>query len=295
MSGFLLRCFAIALEICQEASAGLPLVIALGLIAGRRGNGQFFLYGNRLCLNFCLLLAFAGIFHFPLAYFQEAASFNQAAATIWKPFLEPAGFPWSASMGAQIAAFMALCAARLLFPALTGASYGLRDIRGTLFCCLAATFCMGATCFLINWPFGGYPPGLSVERIFQAVFRNAAGHYFSDFCPGGAMGSLLALCSPNRGGLYSHKDKILACRWMSAWAFAGNLPWLLQSWAVLIGVSLRGNPGALGPGYLTSHTLILAILSFALALWLCQTLSRKLLPGAVAGAMALYLVFKWIP
>lgn len=295
MIAFLSRCLSVALEICQTASAGLALMIVLSLIAGRRGNGRFLLYGNRVCLNLCLILALAGIFYFPLAYFREIVSFNQDAAIIWKPFLEPPGLPWSTSMGAQVAGFLLLGAGRLLLPNRLGDSYLLRDVKGTLFCCLAAAFCLGATCFLSDWPFAGYPPELSGERVFRAVFRNAAGHYFRDFCPAGALGALLALCLPARPEIYSRKEKILACRWMCAWAFAGNLPWLLRAWAVLIGVSLRGNPAAFGPGYLTSHLFVLGILSFALALWLCQTLSKKLLPWAIAGAMALFVSFKWIP
>lgn len=295
MSAFMARGLAVILEICQTASAGLPLIITLGLIAGRRGNARFFLYGGKLCLNLAIFLAIAGIFYFPVAYYREIASFNQSAATIWKPFLEAPGLPWSTSAGAQIAGVLLLAAARFLLPGKLGDSYPLRELKWTLGCCLAAALCLGATCFLINWPFAGYPPELSGERVFQAVFRNAVGRFFNDFCPAGALGALLALCIPSRQGLYSAKDKIMACRWMCVWAFAGYLPWLLQSWAIFIGVSLRGNPAAFGTGYIASHALVLGILSFALALWLCQTLSKKLLPWAICGGLALYVAFKWIP
>lgn len=293
MIAFWMRQLQLALGICQQASAGLPLLIILGLAAGRRGNGGFFLSGNRACLDLGLFLAFWGIFYFPTAYLAEILAYGGTESPIWQPFFASPGLPWAASMLAQTGGFIFLCAAKYGMPKNLGEAYRLRDLRVPLIFCLCALFCLGATFFLINWPFAGYPPGLSGERVFQAVLKNSFRKYFTAFTPAGGVALAWALWKLKKPA--SEANRLLACRWLAAWAFAGYLPWLLQTWAILIGVSLRGDFSGAGPDYLSWHIASISILSLALCFWLCQTLSKKILPWADIGALALFVVFTWMP
>lgn len=283
------------LELCQQAAASLPIIITLGLIAGRRGNSQFYLAGNRTCLKLCLWCAFLGIFYFPLAYLREILSFSQNGGEIWSPFFQPAGLPWSTATFAQLLGLLSLFFAKQRLAFISPEKYTLRKLCPVLAPLIFTSILCGGTFFLINWPFGGYPAGLSFERIFMAVSRNAAAHYFMAFCPGGAIGLIWTILITHKKQEITQKEKILAFRWMSVWAFIGYLPWLLQSWAILIGVSLRGDIGLAGPGYLAGHVTALAILSLALCFWLFQALSKKALPLAGAFAFLLFLIFKYIP
>lgn len=294
MSENILRVSLILTEMFQHASATLPVIAILTLIAGRRGNSQLCLTGGRLLLKSGFFLGVIGICSFPLAYLGEMLSFG-GEDNIWQPFFALPGLPWSGSMTSQICGALLLGAACATMPAQAAGQYNFKVFKTPVILSLLAAFAFAATFFLISWPFAGYPQGLSGERVFQAVFRNALNHYFMAFCPAGALSLLLVFPKSALGGReLTASEKTLACRWLAVWAFIGYVPYLLQSWAILIGVSVRGNIGAAGPNYLGFHLLTLALLSLAVCLWLYQMLSKKVCAWAGIAAFALFLGYCWI-
>lgn len=290
----LLRLLTNLLEISWQASASLPIIIALGLAAGRRGNARFLGRGNLKLLNFEICCAIFGVLYFLLAYFCLILPYHNENMSIWKPFLEAAGLPWSSAMLMQATAVMILLAAReSLRDALpTKDKYPLAAIKKPLLLCLAASLCFLATFFLINWPFAGIPAGMDMDRAFFAVLRNAFRHFYMSFCPAGGLALVYVIWSRRE---MEPKDLLLAARWLSIWAFIGYLPYLLQAWAILLGLGWRGNAASYFPGGFMTHVWSIALLSAALCFWCVQALSRKVLPILVLLAFGLFLARLFLP
>lgn len=296
MTLVLLRWVDVILDVCRQAASTLPLIITLGLAAGRRGNGSFLISANLLALNFCIVLGICGIFHFPAAYLCEVIAFHAPSSDLLAPFFQLSGLPWSSSMAAQI------CGIPFLFAALnalrkcriSAESYSLAQIKFPILWCLIAAAFFLAGFFLINWPFAGLPPGLDMERAALAILRNAVRHYFMAFCPAGALGLVYALRMLGTTE-FGAPERILACRWMSVWAFIGYVPYFLQATAIVVGINIRGNVGGFGPNGLTMHYIALGVLGGAIVLWLYQALSSKIRPVAAVVALGLYITFLLIP
>lgn len=296
MNGIFLHLIGMLLGICQQAAATLPIITILTLIAGRRGQSQFYLAGSRALLKFAFLLAFLGIFHFPFAYLGELFSFGEQASNLWAPFFALPGLPWSMSMLAQISGVVSLAVSFAVMPLHRPRTYNFASFKISVSFVLLAAFFFASTFFLINWPFAGYPQGLSGARVFQAVFRNALSHYFTAFCPAGALCLLITAYKPMLSReVFMKSERALACRWFALWAFIGYVPYLVQSWAILIGVSARGNIAGLNPNYLGFHVLALSLLSLGESLWLFQLLSKRVWRWAAVTAFGLFLGFCWIP
>lgn len=258
--------------ICGAAIA-MPMITALGLIVGRRGNAAFCLLGANCLFKLCLGLGILGIFHFPVSYLAAVAGLN-ITGSIWSLLLIPAGYSyWSAAI-AWFCAVVCLFAADRKFKSICQAD-SLRDNKYLfafikwpfVFLLATSAFYLTSLC-LENWPFGGLPKELSWDRAFMAILRHSIHRYFMDFCPAGAIALLFApywLAAPYF--LPFREEGRRGKRWLALWAFAGCLPYCVQTWGLVIGLCLRGNlAGNLAAG-LDLQIASLACLTLGIVCW----------------------------
>lgn len=243
-----------------QVAATLPLIAALSIIAGRRGNGSLCLAGGRTLLKMGSIFAFAGVVWITVSYLVQVMPYHAGFAQMLAPLLLPAGMPWVSGMaawlGGWLAAILALCA---LLP-LSSDKYPLKYARMPIFLALAAAFFYFASFILLIWPFAGLPQDMSWERAFMAIWRHASRSYFMGFCPAGAFA--LCLLSLWRGRIAIAQLPI-ATRWLAFWAMAGALPGAFSSWSLTLGAVIGGS--AAGNPQIQLYTL--AIFTIAIGCW----------------------------
>lgn len=250
------------------AVSTLPIIIILGLCAGRRGNAAFLLAGNYQLLRGCLILSISGFIYFPASYALLLLPYANPDASFWGPFFQLPGLPWLTSLCAWAAGVFALYLAGAFWPAKAPADnrYALGFVSSPLWFLLFAAFFFFATFCLINWPFSGLPADVSLEKALMAIFRNGFRHYFMAFAPAGAFGLCLVACST-----WSGKKLSTAWRWLAAWATAGYIPYLLTAWSLTIGAAL--NTGAKVGGL--TPVMSISLLSLAVLCWIVALLVKK--------------------
>lgn len=286
--------------IFANAAAALPLVISLGLVAGRRGNANFCLLASARLLNMALAISVAGILFFAGTYVFQLFALN--AQNILTLILQPASLPWVSSLCVWIVgmtllfsarAALALCASRGIVKA---DRYRLADLKIPLILCLGAALCFFATFLLVNWPFAGLPEGLSPDRAVMAIARNAARHYFMAFCPAGAIALVFAFNTEKNFASPAQFGNSI--RWLAAWAAAGCLPHVMQSWGLLIGVWTGGNSLSAFGGYtlsLWTHVGALCCLTVAMFCWLWLLLGKYRRPAIAWAALGLLVARESLP
>lgn len=288
--------------LCAGATA-LPLITALGLIVGRRGNGAFCLLGSSHLLTLCAGMGITGIFYFPLRYLADIAGF-EIAGSRWGLLATPAGYSyWCAALAWILALACVLWACRQLralrahLP-LAGDKYRFSFIRWPFaFLLLGCVFYLLSLC-LENWPFAGLPEGLGWDRAIMAILRHALRQYFMDFCPAGAIALLFApywLATDNFSSF--GREKTYAIRWLALWAFIGCLPYSLQLWGIMLGLGLRGNPAGNMPLGLDLQLASLSCLTLGIACWgftLLAKSSPRWLAWAGFGCLILRDSAPWI-
>jgi len=237
--------FAIAsaiLDLLAKAAAALPLVACLSMLAGRRGNGAFCLWGAQKLLYLALFLAWTGPLWLAAGYLAETMHFGGAWSQILAPLLSAPGLPWSSSCGVWLLGwlFVAVACATLgvLRANFQDGGYRAKVICLPLCFCLLAAFCFFAAFMLVNWPFAGLPEGMDWERASMAIFRNASRNYFMAFCPAGAVALLMLNLYAAKAGT----DHVHVCaRWLAFWACAGCLPYSIVTWGSLMGMGLNAS------------------------------------------------------
>lgn len=271
---------AIFVKIFADAAAALPLIIALGLVAGRRGNGRFCLWASEKLLGLALPLSFAGPAYILLRYFSLLLPYNTRGASLLAPLLESSGMAYTSSIIAWTAGALALYLAQgALAPALFRHNaetdrYKLSFIKFPLALCLLAAFVFFLTFILLNWPFAGLPQNLDWPRAAMAVCRNAVRHYFMAFCPAGAIALLYAFHVYSGNCPASEAQKHNSLRWCAIWAAIGYLPYSLQKWGLALGLALRGNADSL-MGSIASQILALSLLAMAIVCWFWLFFCKK--------------------
>lgn len=267
------------LAIPAQAAAALPLIITLGLIAGRRGNGRFCLQCNFSLLNFCLILAPAGA----LAVFWDLCLQIPPRDNFWdglgKACADFAGLPYTTTLLAWLCGYLLLLLARFWPPApgLIDSRDRLRmaPLKKTLALCLGATFCFFATFWLANWPFAGLPQGLEWDRAIMAIIRNAMRHYFVCFCPSGALALCYALDKFDKNPAFTPEQRRLGRRWLAVWAACGIFPGALTQWGLILGLALRGNlAGQLASGHAASFASLCCV-SLAMICWISLIIAKS--------------------
>lgn len=257
------------LGIAANAAATLPVIAILTLLAGRRGNGQFYLYGASRLMLLNFFLALIGPFWFFGAYFMEISHFNAPLSQKLAPLFQLQGLPWSSSISVWFFGIVCLVCAFVSFDRtakhLPADRYLARQFRRPIIFGLAAAFCFFATFMLINWPFSGLPEGLAWDRAIMAIFRNANRNYFLAFCPAGAIGLTAMLVWQKN---LDQQRIMIAARWFSFWAVAGCIPTLLISWGTLMGLGINANASTnMGPQTSGIACLSVALVCWAIILW----------------------------
>ncbi len=225
------------LSIGMNAAAALPVILALTLLAGRRGNARLCIAGTRRLTRLALGLGLLG----PLLTAANLAgtilSFGGSGSHISGLALwDDAVLPYTATVLAWIAGLCCLWLVTWMdrrSPLITGlpadnsgASLGGRSgkgrsarkgrrsplpaeseaandrldadaMRSRLFLYLLAIVCFFAAHALPNWSFSGPPQGMDWGRMASAVLGTATHDYFTNFAPAGAM-ALLALSLARR-------------------------------------------------------------------------------------------------
>lgn len=249
----------------------MPLVAALSLISGRRGNAPFCLAGGQYLSGLALFLAICGPAWLAADYLAATLHFGRPWRQVLAPLAEPPGLPWSTACAVWLlgmcclgAAYLAArhCRARIAAPA-----YKLAQIRVPLLFCLLASLVFFAAFMLQLWPFAGLPEGLASDAAFMAIFRHASRNFFLGFCPAGAVG--LVVLWHFAANIPRHY-MLIAARWLAFWAVAGCVPNIIITWGSLIGLGFS-HDAALAQGFRPQAIALIpftcALLCWAAILW----------------------------
>ena len=258
----------------RDAAATLPIIVALGLVLGRRGHGAFCLAGahwlthlalGRACIGLaglaCQLLHIIVLLH--------GAGRTAAEFPLWSPLLLPhslalvcwlagmcwLGLEWRIS-GRSVASFCSPVD-----------RYTLADIKAQLWLSALAALCFFGSYVIQTWPFVSLPQGMSLGQAATAIIRDKAHYYFTALAPAGAMAMLsLPVARQKLEGLAPPETWAKAGRWCALWAVVGYIPYWLNSSATCIGYALRGGPSLTGTLLLLLLPLTGAIICWAVML-----------------------------
>ncbi|GEM_PF-1100552 len=220
------------LSIGMNAAAALPVILALTLLAGRRGNGRLCAAGARRLTRLTFGLGLLGPLLTAASLASTIISIGGSGSDISGLGLwDDAVLPYTTTVLAWIAGLCCLWLVTWMdrnSPLATsqtsdvsGATTGGRSSRGhsarkarratppaegdaaadrldtdalhgRLFLYLMAIACFFAAHALPNWSFSGPPQGLDWSRMVSAVLGTATHDYFTNFAPAGAV-ALLAI------------------------------------------------------------------------------------------------------
>lgn len=258
----LIQCGYNLLLIPSAAAASLPLILGLGLVAGRRGNAAFCIEGAGLAAKFNLFLSIWGIVAISGGYALQI--FTLGGADYWGPLFVPAGRPWLASLILWLLGMLFLSAAAACLMKFRGRCknffpddrYRLSEVGAPFWLFLFSAFAFLLSGIALSWPFSGLPSGLGWDRALMAIVRNGISHYFMAFAPGGCLALLWAF-RHRRGSSAGHlpaggEQFRGALRWFAVFALAGYLPYSLQNGGLALGMLFGGqlvgrNMSNLGP------------------------------------------------
>lgn len=257
--------------VATDAAATLPVVAVLGFAAGRRRDGRFLFAANAALTRFCLALAIVPPVYYFLDYAAGLAPILRPENSFLAPLFAPAGFGWLAAILASLCAALCLWLASATLsrvsPSFQGDRYALADLRVPVILLLLASALYLASFWLVNWPFAGAPSELSGRRVFAAVTKNAARHFFASFSAGGA----LALLDAVYRSFPSGEARLLAMRWLAFWAAIGYLPYLLTA----TGLALGAAAGHVASFNFVAHALLQGSLIGALICWCLILFGKK--------------------
>lgn len=282
------------LFLLANAEAALPVVLVLGLAAGRRGNAEFILSASARLARFVFAFSILPPLWYFLDYLNQIAPFLRPENNVLSPLLTRAGAGWLAAILCSSCALFCLWLAVNTFAATASRlrieddKYALAELKIPVLIFLLAGALYFLAFWLINWPFSGLPDGLSMERAFAAIGKNAARRYFASFSAAGALGLALAVRFP----FPDSASRLLGMRWMAFWAAAGYLPRLLTMCGLALGASL-GNIRA--PYDATFHAVGAGALLFALLCWSLILFWKKTSGFIVAGGWVFLAIYASAP
>lgn len=276
----------------MRAAATLPLIAALSMIAGRRGNASFCIGGSHWLLCLCCGMAISGPLWFALDYLLQVLPYQAGLERALAPLFEQAGVAWSGSFVVWLAglscALLALRSLGRFARHLNVDSYPVRAIRSPLILAFLAAFLFFSTFMIALWPFAGLPEGLDWERAGLAIWRRASSAYFQALCPAGAIAlAMWPLWRPRLELRYTG----VACRWLAFWAMVGALPYLLTAWGPVLGAARRG---ATLPG-LHLQSIDLGALTLATTCWIFLLWKPSYLAFLSLFAMGMLLLRSLLP
>lgn len=269
------------LGIGAKAAVALPVITALTLFTGRRGNARLCAFGARSLTKLNLVLAVLGPLLVAAGVLALLAGLRGAEHMLdGLSFWMPAMRPYAAAILAWIAGLFCL----LLYlaidrkTALPAPASGQERWQPGQIGLRAAFSLLAALCFfaaqtLPNWPFSALPQGLSMKDAALAVLSSSTHEYFTAFAPAGSI-ALLVLALNQRiagSGKLGPDDEQKAARWCALWAMIGYIPRCIDQWGMVIGFSLRQGPLPQG---IASQALALVPVTIAILCWVALFVRR---------------------
>lgn len=247
MNGFVLaqRMLDLA-DLLVKGAAAMPLIIVMGLVFGRRGNGVFCLWGSSRLAGLAIFLSLAGPLCILGNYLLQMLAIN--ARDYFTTFFSAPGLNYSLSLFIWLAGMALLFyGARMLECALVKTpldkhdQYELKNIKKIIWPLLLAATFFFATFITGHWPFAGFPAEISEERVVMAILRNAARTCFMAFAPAGALACAYAAQGMAKARNFNPGLLQAGIRWCALWAFVGYLPYCLQNLGIMLGAGARAN------------------------------------------------------
>lgn len=242
---------AAVLTLGASAASAMPVIIALTLATGRRGNAALSAHGAHTLARCAAALAFLG----PLLTLGGVLTLLASVRGPQHMFDDispwmPAMLPYTTSVIAWLAGITCLLgylvsdrAATVVQPK-TGQDYwqpGQIGMRVGL--ALLAALCFFMAQVLPNWPFSGMPQGLTMADVALAVLSSTLHEYFTAFAPAGSVALLvLSFKAASGSAALAPADEQRAARWCALWAMVGFIPRYIDRWGLVIGISLRSGP-----------------------------------------------------
>lgn len=259
------------LNFLASAAMSLPLIVALGLIIGRRGHAAFCVMGSRKLLGLAIGLALCGFFHIPASYLAIVLPYG-AQNGIFSALSQPAGYPWLFAGLCWLLALPPLYAASNILRGMhvrnADDRYDFTYIRLPFLFCAFASGLFFASLILENWPFAGLPEGMEMERAAMAIMRNGLRKFFMSFSPAGAISLLYATHYFQQKSDPANDVRIASFRWFCFWALAGSLPSLLTGWGLFLGAWARSGGFLAHQGIASPVLFMLFFQTLAATLWI---------------------------
>ena len=247
---------AAVLTLGASAASAMPIIIALTLATGKRGNAGLSAKGARALARCAAGLAFLGPMLAVGGVLALLASVRgpQHMLDGISPWM-PAILPYSTSVVAWLAGITCLLGYLVVDRAAAtaqpkaGQDYwqpGQIGLRVGL--ALLAALCFFMAQVLPNWPFSGLPQGLTMSDVALAVLPSTLHEYFTALAPAGSVALLVLTVKTATGAAalvpaaLSPADEQRAARWCALWAMVGLIPRCIDRWGLIIGISLRSGP-----------------------------------------------------
>ena len=289
---------AAILTLGASAASAMPIIIALTLATGRRGNAGLSAMGARTLARCAAGLAFLG----PLL---AAGSVLALLAGVrgpqhmldgispWMPAMLPystAVVAWLAGITCLLGYLVADKATAHGQPPAVQDSWQPGQIGLRVGLALLAALCFFMSQVLPNWPFSGLPQGLTMADVALAVLSSTLHDYFTALAPAGCVALLVLSFKTASGSAALTPDaEQRAARWCTLWAMVGLIPRCIDRWGLVIGLSLR--PGPLPQG-VAEQAMGLVPTTLAIACWVALFVlraPRKLYWLNLLGALLLVL------
>ena len=287
----------------------MPVIIALTLAAGRRGNAGLSAIGARTLARCAAGLALLGPLLAVGGVLALLASLRGTERMLdgispWMPAMLPYStsvIAWFAGIACLLGYLAADSAAAQSQPPAGQNRWQPGQIGLRVGLALLAALCFFIAQVLPNWPFSGLPQGLTMTDVVLVVLSTTVHDYFTAFAPAGSVALLvLALKTGTGSAGLAADDEQRAARWCALWAMVGFIPRCIDRWGLVIGLYLR--PGPLPQG-VADQALGLVPTTLAIACWVALFVLRaprklywlNLLGAAllVLGASYPFLVALW--
>ena len=264
---------AVVLKLGASAASAMPVIVALTLATGRRGQARLSAYGARRLALAAATLAILG----PLLLAGDVLALLASlrgpvhmleGVSLWMPAMLPyttAAAAWVGGIVCLLLYLKADSAAPLPQPSAQDC-WQPGQIGQRVGLALLAALCFFAAQVLPNWPFSGLPQGLTVGDVALAVLSGNVHDYFTAFAPAGSIALIVLSLTARRGvaAAFTPADEQRAARWCALWAMVGFIPRCIDRWGLVIGFSLRQGPLPLG---LADQALGLVPMTLAIACW----------------------------
>lgn len=280
------------LELVCNAIAASPLIIACGLLAGRRANSDLALKGNLFFGKIAAYTGFIPALYFAISFIIQVRALPIQPQSLLSLAFSPPGMPWTSSAIIACCAWVTLILAlgslrNVLFIEGTGL-YSFHSVKKPILLYLASACLFLLSFFLSSYPFAGLPQGLSFGKALFAITRHAGRQFFMALSPAGALAVLTAFIFFKNSEL-TPEVKRICIRWTSLWAAMGYIPYLVQAWGLLIGISLRSaGPASVG---LSLQIANLALCTASTGCW-AYLFFKPAPKAAIAIAGALFLLLR---